>query len=172
MGLPQYLNASFFTRELLRSLVMTRMVPRIAGGVNTTNVVVLDLEYVHRERGLGATSAVCRMWAVRRRLGVTAWCGRNAHFSPSYTQLLPLAHLLSLCSLMLLFPLLLHPCGWLTPVTGVAPWSWSRYPFPWVHPCEYGTLNDTVLGAVINATRTRIQVLREVFPRASEPTRH
>lgn len=30
-----------------------------------------------------------------------------------------------------------------------------EYPFPWVHPCEYGTLNDTTLTAVVNATRTR-----------------
>jgi len=33
-----------------------------------------------------------------------------------------------------------------------------EYPFPWVHPCEYGTLNDTTLAAVVNATRLRIQV--------------
>ena len=31
-----------------------------------------------------------------------------------------------------------------------------EYPFPWVHPCEYGTLNDTTLTAVVNATRLRI----------------
>ena len=41
-----------------------------------------------------------------------------------------------------------------------------EYPFPWVHPCEYGTLNDTTLAAVVNATRARITVIRSIFPQA------
>ena len=47
-----------------------------------------------------------------------------------------------------------------------------EYPFPWVHPCEYGTLNDTTLAAVVNATRLRIQVpptLRSLPPVPSSP---
>ena len=41
-----------------------------------------------------------------------------------------------------------------------------EYPFPWVHPCEYGTLNQSTLAAVVKATRTRIHVIRQVFPNA------
>ena len=73
MTLDDYLH---FNRTFIRSLVQQRMVPRMAGGAATTNVIILDLEY----------------------------------------------------------------------------------PFPWVHPCEYGTLNDTTLAAVVNATRLRVQV--------------
>ena len=43
MGLSDYLNSTFFTPALLRSLVELRMVPKIDGGVNTTNVIALDL---------------------------------------------------------------------------------------------------------------------------------
>eukprot|EP01047_Picozoa_sp_COSAG01_P022303 COSAG01_NODE_1319_length_10746_cov_23.542125_10_plen_370_part_00 len=41
-----------------------------------------------------------------------------------------------------------------------------EYPFPWVHPCEYGGLNDTALAAVVAATRRRVRVIRQVLPNA------
>jgi hypothetical protein len=82
MTLDDYLYK--FDRAFLRTLVAKRMVPRIAGGAATTNVIILDLEY----------------------------------------------------------------------------------PFPWVHPCEYGTLNASTLAAVVNATRLRVQVIRELMPHA------
>ena len=82
MTLDDYLYS--FNRTWLRSLIAKRMVPRMADGALTTNVIILDLEY----------------------------------------------------------------------------------PFPWVHPCEYGTLNDTTLAAVVNATRLRVQVIRELMPHA------
>lgn len=73
-----------FNRSFLELLVTRRMVPRINHGINSTNVIVLDLEF----------------------------------------------------------------------------------PFPWVHPCEYGTLNQSTLEAVVNATKLRISVIRDLFPRA------
>jgi hypothetical protein len=41
-----------------------------------------------------------------------------------------------------------------------------EYPFQYVHPCQWGTLNASTLAAVVNATRLRIQVARELMPKA------
>ena len=35
-----------------------------------------------------------------------------------------------------------------------------------MHPCQWGQLNASTLAAVVNATRLRIQVARELMPRA------
>jgi len=41
-----------------------------------------------------------------------------------------------------------------------------EYPFQYVHPCQWGQLNASTLAAVVNATRLRIQVARELMPKA------